>query len=245
MTSRNAHEKKRFAKPPAGEDDRSIKGQNSAHKRRQASVYDAVAGRVTSTLPLIRADSQSVHDIRHHKRHASGSRRDPTLAPEEVLFKRAGAPIRYAEKDIYQAHEDLRDGGRDVLPDSDLLKSIHVYASHFYNQLPANRRTVHDDTGEGISERSMDETALIAFGMLLEEASRDALGKRGDLVFTEGVEIDEHGKPSFSHGEENEEARQTEAEAETAIEAESYGFNDALKYEDRGRLKRRRTSTIG
>lgn len=31
----------------------------------------------------------------------------------------------------------------------------------------------------------MDETALLAFGILLEEASRDALGKRGDLVFTE------------------------------------------------------------
>ncbi len=31
----------------------------------------------------------------------------------------------------------------------------------------------------------MDETALLAFGILLEEASREALGTRGDLVFTE------------------------------------------------------------
>lgn len=31
----------------------------------------------------------------------------------------------------------------------------------------------------------MDETALLAFGVLLEEAGRAALGKRGDTVFTE------------------------------------------------------------
>jgi hypothetical protein len=31
----------------------------------------------------------------------------------------------------------------------------------------------------------MDETALLAFGILLEEAGREALGKAGDLVFTE------------------------------------------------------------
>ena len=37
-----------------------------------------------------------------------------------------------------------------------------------------------------IDERSMDGTALLAFGILLEEASREVLGKRGDLVFTEG-----------------------------------------------------------
>jgi hypothetical protein len=36
-----------------------------------------------------------------------------------------------------------------------------------------------------VDERSMDETALLAFGILLEEASREALGARGDLVFTE------------------------------------------------------------
>jgi hypothetical protein len=33
----------------------------------------------------------------------------------------------------------------------------------------------------------MDETALLAFGILLEEAGREALGKAGDLVFTEAA----------------------------------------------------------
>jgi hypothetical protein len=37
----------------------------------------------------------------------------------------------------------------------------------------------------------MDETALLALGILLEEAGKDVLGKRGDLVFTEGMEEEE------------------------------------------------------
>lgn len=36
----------------------------------------------------------------------------------------------------------------------------------------------------------MDETALLAFGILLEEAGKEAIGARGDLVFTEG-DVDE------------------------------------------------------
>ena len=39
--------------------------------------------------------------------------------------------------------------------------------------------------------RSMDETALIALGILMEEAARDTLGRTGDLVFTEGEEFPE------------------------------------------------------
>ncbi|TGJ84288.1 hypothetical protein E0Z10_g4500 [Xylaria hypoxylon] len=194
-------------------------------RRRQASVYDAVAGRVTTTLPI---DSYHYHRsrVKHHKRNAPDSRRDPTLAPEEVLFKRSGAPVRYAEKDIYQAHEDLPDGGRNILPDSDLLKTIHNYAGHFYRDLPANKQIIRSETREGVSERSMDETALLAFGILLEEASREALGKRGDLVFTEGATVGEH------------EASQTEVEDE---DAEAFGFMDAPRYEARERLKRPRT----
>lgn len=42
----------------------------------------------------------------------------------------------------------------------------------------------------------MDETALLAFGILLEEAGREALGRRGDLVFTEGAGEDAGGSGS-------------------------------------------------
>lgn len=37
----------------------------------------------------------------------------------------------------------------------------------------------------------MEETALIAFGVLLEELAREALGETGDLAFTEGEVVGE------------------------------------------------------
>jgi len=119
--------------------------------------------------------------------------RNPTLAPEEVLFARRRAPQRYAERDIYFAHDELADGGRDLLPDGDLLKAVHGYASRFYEQLGRRDRAQPGRNqcfvgSRHIDERSMDETALLAFGILLEEAGREVLGKHGDLVFTEGIQ---------------------------------------------------------
>lgn len=85
------------------------------------------------------------------------------------------------------AHErDLPDEGHDVLPSSDLLKALHSYASRFYDALgDGGRRKAHFVGKRNINERSMDETALLALGILLEEAGREALGARGDMVFTE------------------------------------------------------------
>jgi len=37
----------------------------------------------------------------------------------------------------------------------------------------------------------MDETALIAFGILLEETAREALGETGDLALTEAADAEE------------------------------------------------------
>lgn len=113
--------------------------------------------------------------------------------PDEVLFRRKGAPQRYEEHDIYAAHvHQLPD--RSHLPDSEMLKAMHSYASHFYSSRP-NDEDDDDYTrqgapggGGGIDETSMDETALLAFGILLEEAGKETLGRRGHLVFTEGRE---------------------------------------------------------
>lgn len=102
-----------------------------------------------------------------------------------MLFRRKDAPVRYAEQDIYWASEDLPDGGRRHLPDGGLLRSVHAYASRFYEAAAARLGPRCAVGGRLVDERSMDETALLAFGILLEEACRDALGKRGDLVFTE------------------------------------------------------------
>lgn len=150
------------------------------------------------------------------------------LAPEEVLFRRAGAPLRFAEKDIYHASDRLQHHSKVRLPDSDLLKTIHSYASHFYDDLAApdagvaigavrldEERTARAERtglpgniasslralpeagtrpnrGPPIDEYSMDETALLAFGIILEEAAQEVVGRTGDLVFTEGVPEAQH-----------------------------------------------------
>lgn len=63
----------------------------------------------------------------------------------------------------------------------------------------------HERNGRGnirtTDERSLDETALLAFGILLEEAARESLGKNGDLVFTEGVDDDELEDVNESEGQ--------------------------------------------
>ena len=163
------------------QEDTTIKG-------RQATVYDAVAGQ------RIRIHSvTSSTDYQAGRLNASGfipkqafisSSRDTAsssataVPPEAVLFRRKNAPTRYEESDIYFANErELRT----ELPESDLLKALHCYASDFYSRTTT-------DSGMG-DYRSMDETALIALGILMEEATRDILGQSGDLVFTEGEEV--------------------------------------------------------
>lgn len=112
------------------------------------------------------------------------------------MFRRKDAPERYAEHDIYRAHEwELPSGGRGVLPQSDLLKAIHEYSSEFYGVLNRSNGQQVLGSERNLDERSMDETALLAFGILLEEAGREVLGRRGHLVFTEGAthDVDDDG----------------------------------------------------
>ncbi|EEU45476.1 uncharacterized protein NECHADRAFT_80425 [Fusarium vanettenii 77-13-4] len=152
-------------------------------RRRHATVYDAVAGKVSYEQGPGTEPEEPQYTPRHPKA-IRYSTKDTPLAPDEVLFRRKDAPERYLENDIYYAHERrLPRGGQGVLPESDLLKAIHGYASAFYGAKDGSRNG-------GPDERSMDETALIAFGILLEEAGREVLGRRGDLVFTEGQDDD-------------------------------------------------------
>ncbi|KAH7326072.1 hypothetical protein B0I35DRAFT_405374 [Stachybotrys elegans] len=144
------------------------------HGRRQATLYDAVAGRVSHQSSRQVARPKTAYGNAHILQHSA---RQFPHAPDEVLFRRTAAPIRYAEHDVYQAFDRyITDAGRHALPDSDLLKAIHGYSSKFYES------TRHDRGG---MKSKMDETALLALGILLEEAGREVLGRRGDLVFTE------------------------------------------------------------
>ncbi|OBT65188.1 hypothetical protein VE03_04705 [Pseudogymnoascus sp. 23342-1-I1] len=150
-----------FLAPPADSPQGSLQPQPPAPPRRQATLYDAIAGRSTQ------------HGLtRTGTPHA--------IAPEAVLFQRAAAPDRHIETDTYFAS----DNAVGDLPDSDLLKALHVYAADFY---AAEREA-------GSDYRSLDETALLALGVLMEELCREQLGEGGDLVFTEGeVEVEGEG----------------------------------------------------
>ncbi|KAL4895596.1 hypothetical protein BDV59DRAFT_141715 [Aspergillus ambiguus] len=141
-------------------------------QKRHASVYDAVAGRVNAHGFLPSASYASRY------RDTTSSNFRP-VRPEEVLFRRQKAPVRYEENDFYFAHEALPSDR--PLPSSDLLEAIHAYSADFYDNATWDRGC--DD------HYSMDETALIATGILLEEMARESLGETGDLVLVEGEEI--------------------------------------------------------
>lgn len=69
------------------------------------------------------------------------------------------------------------------------MLGVHEYVSDFYGAVGGRR----DDGTIGkrgeVDFRSLDETALIAMGVLLEEMVREVVGETGDLVFTEGFVV--------------------------------------------------------
>ena len=97
-----------------------------------------------------------------------------------------GAPTRYEEDDFYRADRHLTE--QQALPESDLLKAIHAYASDFYSRATTTRGV--------IDFQSFDETALLGLGLLIEEMADHVLGDTGDLAFVEtgeeefGVTVD-------------------------------------------------------
>lgn len=91
-----------------------------------------------------------------------------------MLLRRVTAPTK-GRADVYFADENLEPGQK--LPESDLLKAIHAYVSDFYGMATP-------DKGQ-CDFRSLDETALIAVGVLLEEAAAQVLGDSGDMVLVE------------------------------------------------------------
>ncbi|KAF3005773.1 hypothetical protein E8E13_007244 [Curvularia kusanoi] len=135
--------------------------------RRPANVYDAIAGRVTQAGLV-----GNIKDVK--------SSRQP-LRPDEVLFKQANAPIRYEETDYYNAHARLP--ANQQLPSSELLTAIHAYVSKLYS-----RNTEGDSLP---AWKCMDETALIALGILMEESAREVLGETGDFAFVEAADDEE------------------------------------------------------
>ncbi|EXJ79013.1 hypothetical protein A1O3_08514 [Capronia epimyces CBS 606.96] len=133
--------------------------------QRPLSVYDVVAGRAGQNGFLTRQQTQSQNIL--------------PLAPEDVLLRKTSIPAKFI-LESYDAAADLPSAVK--LPESELLKAVHTYVSDFYS-------TTTPDGGT-YDFRSLDETALIAVGILLEEAVREALGESGDMVFVEPEGLD-------------------------------------------------------
>lgn len=162
---------------------RRSKHREIRRKYRETTVYDAVAGRacyrgLICKTPVIASSRDT----------ASSS--TVSVPPEEVLFRNRHAPQRYEESDFYWANEKLPLQGAELLPESDLLKAVHTYASIFYGR-----------RGGKADFRSLDETALMAVGVLLEEWVDRLLGKGGEGVFVEGGEEEEEEEEAVNERE--------------------------------------------
>ncbi|KAF6235724.1 hypothetical protein HO173_005919 [Letharia columbiana] len=203
------------------------KTQNHKKTKRQATLYDAVAGRVSSTGFIPPTPRVSAY-------RDTPSSSTVAVPPEEVLFRRKGAPIRYEEDDVYWADRHLSD--KQKLPESDLLKAIHAYAADFYGRAVKGRGMVDFE--------SLDETALLAVGVLLEEKAGEALGETGDLAFVEGEDdeaqwAEEGALPEevTSSGEDHRESTAAASEVTSEAATSDKGNND----KDKRRHKRRKT----
>lgn len=93
---------------------------------------------------------------------------DRTLAPEEVLIRRPHYLNSKVKGEPYFAHERLPRGM--ILPNSDMLTAIHAYAADFYKYSMERTKPVY---------QSLDESALLAFGILAEELAKEGMGATG------------------------------------------------------------------
>jgi hypothetical protein len=134
--------------------------------KRTASVYDAVAGRVGFNGFLSRSQLEAGITA---------------LKAEEVLLRRVDAPYGVT-REYYNADESLKPIQR--LPDTEMAKTVHQYAADYYSA------HVHGELNHNY--KSLDETALLAFAILMEEATVESLGEDGDMVLVEpeGLEDD-------------------------------------------------------
>lgn len=150
------------------------------------------------------------------------------VAASDYLFRHQHGPEHDASYEQWSAHRHLEHR----LPDSDLLKAIHAHASDFYGAML---------DGKGSFE-SMDETALIALGILLEEATAEGLGETGDLAFVEAASPDEvdRSRPVERRIKRQKIKHEGGIKVERGTKAES-GSSDDL--EDRGRKRRREAET--
>ncbi|KAJ5163235.1 uncharacterized protein N7500_005065 [Penicillium coprophilum] len=159
---------------PFEDDQETLDDKPSKHIKRRANVYDAVAGRVsTRGVNAPREVASQYRDT-----NSAGAR---SLRPEELLYRRQNILAESVDEKNYFAHENL--SSDQALPNSELLETIHAYAADYYEYATT-------DSGKD-DHQTMDETALLAMGILIEEMVKEELGETGDLALVEGQELSE------------------------------------------------------
>ena len=122
------------------------------------------------------------------------------------------------------------------LPESDLLKAIHAYASEFYGRAVKGRGKIDFE--------SLDETALLAMGILMEETAGEVLGETGYKAFVEGEDDRAEGAEEGTSVQEGtssgEEHLETATVASEIVSEEGTSEKDISKT-DKRRRKRRKT----
>ena len=90
----------------------------------------------------------------------------------EARWAKANGRARWSEEQVAELKGRLKVGR---LPDGDLCAVVHEFASLYYGAM-----------GEEGDWRSMNETALLAVGVLIEETVSGLLGETGWIAFVEG-----------------------------------------------------------
>jgi hypothetical protein len=112
-------------------------------------------------------------------------------APHEVLLGSAGVP-KGDEDDLEIMYGQYLANlpPKLELPESDILKAIHAYTSDLFSVIPSKEK----------GYMSMDHTALLAAGILLEEMAVEALGETGYLALLESARMQSGRVPTFWNG---------------------------------------------
>lgn len=149
-----------------------MKGLTPPNILKHGNVYDACDDAYSLEARL---DEEVIAESTHHYRRKARNRvmvdplapdytkiflqRDTPWSPDEILELSKPLALRIPVK-----HRD--EFGPDELPNSDLLRAIHYYA-----------KTAR------LGQYSLDETALLAFGMVVELWADDLIGKAEALMF--------------------------------------------------------------
>ncbi|KAF3934116.1 hypothetical protein ABW19_dt0209501 [Dactylella cylindrospora] len=160
--------------PPASGTSSSFKGSNDSSKPVKP-IYKRKRRNVRLepyTKPTINVYSASSSLLTINGHPVSPTHKIPAAA-DEILFHVYKHPKWHMPDEVDMIMRD--DNRTKEYPDSDLLKAVHAYTADFFRA----------KGWEAVGTRMLDEEALVAVGLLLEEWCREAVGKQGDLVFLE------------------------------------------------------------